>query len=78
VIFPADILHPSPARHFRTYQVFLIHFLKCPIFCLYADMKMDICENLSWCFIYCFSRARCHTIMCSVVSSNSWHIQHWL
>jgi hypothetical protein len=29
---PTDLLHPSPAPHFKTLKVFLIHFPKCPKF----------------------------------------------
>jgi hypothetical protein len=28
---PTDLLHPSPAPHFKTFQVFLIYCTKCPI-----------------------------------------------
>ena len=30
-IGPTDLLHPSPAPHFKNFQIILIHFLKCPI-----------------------------------------------
>jgi len=30
MIGPTDLLHPSPAPHFKTFQVFLIYFPKCP------------------------------------------------
>jgi len=29
---PTDLFHPSPAPHFKTFQVFLIYFPKSPIF----------------------------------------------
>ena len=29
---PTDLLHPSPEPHLKTFQVFLIYFLKSPIF----------------------------------------------
>jgi len=31
-IGPTALLHPSPALHFKTFQVFLIYFSKCPSF----------------------------------------------
>jgi hypothetical protein len=31
-IGPIDLLHPSPAPHFKTFQVFLVLFTKCPSF----------------------------------------------
>ena len=31
-ICPTDLLYPSPAPHFKTFQVFLICFSKCPKF----------------------------------------------
>jgi len=30
MISPTDLLQPSPAPHFKTFQVFLIYLLKCP------------------------------------------------
>jgi hypothetical protein len=32
MIYPTDLLHPSPAPHFKTFKVFLICFSKCPSF----------------------------------------------
>jgi hypothetical protein len=32
MIGPTDLLHPSPAPHYKTFQVFLIYFPKCPSF----------------------------------------------
>jgi hypothetical protein len=31
-IGPSDLLNPSPAPHFKTFQAFLIHFPQCPNF----------------------------------------------
>ena len=41
-IGPTDLQHPSPAPHFKTSQVFLIYFPKCPSFSTpqsYANMQ---------------------------------------
>jgi hypothetical protein len=32
MIGPSNVLHPSPAPHFKTFQVFLSYFPKIPIF----------------------------------------------
>ena len=32
MIFPTDLFHPSPAPHFKTFQVFLIYCPKRPSF----------------------------------------------
>jgi len=32
MISPTDLFHPSPAPHFRTFQVFLIYWPKCSSF----------------------------------------------
>jgi len=32
MIGPTELLHPSPAPHFKTFQVLLIYFPKCPSF----------------------------------------------
>ena len=38
-IFQSDLLHPSPAPHFKTLQVFLTFFPKCPKFQHYTKNK---------------------------------------
>ena len=37
-IGPTDLLHPSPAPHFKTFKVLLIYFPKCPSFSTYTTM----------------------------------------
>jgi hypothetical protein len=32
MICPTDLLHPSPAPHFKTFKVFVIYVSKCPSF----------------------------------------------
>jgi len=61
---PTDSLHLSPVPHFKTFQVFLIYFLKCPIFCTilqnahcttwpYSVFKMlHLLFQCSWCSVY--------------------------
>jgi hypothetical protein len=43
MIGPTDLLHPSPAPHFKTFQVFLI---SCPKYILYKHTKNKLCTKL--------------------------------
>jgi hypothetical protein len=38
IISPTDLLYPSPAPHFRPFQVFMTHFAKFPISVPYKAM----------------------------------------
>jgi hypothetical protein len=41
-IGPADLPHPSPAPHFKTFQVFLTDFPNCPIFSTIQSHALDV------------------------------------
>jgi len=46
MIGPTDILQPIQAPHFKTLQVFLIYFPKCPIFRTLQSYLRFKCNNL--------------------------------
>jgi hypothetical protein len=45
MIGPTDLLHPSPAPHFKTFQVFLIYGPKRPSFSTLDVNSTDIGRN---------------------------------
>jgi len=64
MIGPTDLLHPSPAPHLKTFQVFLIHLPKCPIFSTtqsyvpYAALTAVLQYKKSYC--HYFTAACCY------------------
>jgi len=41
-ICPTDLLHPSPAPRFQTFQIFLIYFQKCSSFITIKSFAQNI------------------------------------
>jgi hypothetical protein len=46
-IGPTDLLHSSPAPHFKTFQILLIYFPKCPRFTMLYKNKIPYLEDFT-------------------------------
>jgi hypothetical protein len=49
MIGPTDLLHPSPAPHFKTFQLFLIYCPKCPSMMQYINFSMPMQVGMCAC-----------------------------
>jgi len=58
MISPTDFLHPSPASHFKTFQLFLTYFLRCPSFSTECRILIVSSLNLIDSAIYWNRRVR--------------------